>query len=401
MPQYNYQAINTAGNRVKGLVDADNPTALSLALVAKGLYLVKAKEFVVSEDGPRVSIKRLKTKPLSVFIRQFATLITSGVTVIKGLDVLYQQAEDKNLKTILGRIYEGVQKGELLSEAFRRQKAAFPDLLINMIEAGEASGTLDTVMNRMANHFEKEAKLQNKIKGAMIYPMVLSVVMVIVVIILLVFVLPTFTGMLSGVGTELPVTTKILMGFSGLFINYWYAIIAVVAVVFFLWKAFLRSEKGRLWFDSFKFKIPVVKKSLVMIYCARLTRTFSTLLMSGIQMLSALEITSRIVGNQLLANQLMAAREDIRKGISLSNAFRKIPLLPPMVHSMISIGEESGMLDSVLDKTASFYDEESDAAIARMVGMLEPAMIVVMAVVIGFIVISIMQPMFAMYGAIG
>ncbi len=401
MPQYSYSAVNAAGVLVKGRADADNPTALNVALKAKGLYITKAQEFVINDETTRTSIKRIKTKPLSVFVRQFATLIQSGVTVIKGLDVLYQQADDKNLKTIIGRIYEGVQKGELLSEAFRKQKLAFPELLINMIEAGEASGTLDTVLNRMAGHFEKEAKLQNKIKSAMMYPIILSVVMILVVIILLTFVLPTFMGMLSSAGAELPITTKILMGASQLVVDYWYAIIGLIALAIFGWRAFLRSEKGRLWFDSLKFKIPVVKKSLTMIYCARFARTFSTLLLSGIQMLNALEISSRIVGNALLAQNLMTAREDIRKGISLSASFRKIVLLPPMVHSMISIGEESGMLDSVLDKTAAFYDEESDAAIQRMVGMLEPVMIVVMAVVIGFVVISIAQPMFGMYGAIG
>jgi type IV pilus assembly protein PilC len=401
MPQFSYHAVTAAGARVKGITDANSPQDLQLALRAKGLFCTTAEEYKVVDEQSKASIKKIPTKPLSVFIRQFATLITSGVTVIKGLDVLYLQAEDKNLKNIIGRIYEGVQRGEQLSEAFRKQKVAFPDILVNMIEAGEASGTLDTVMNRMAGHFEKESKLQNKVKGAMTYPIVLASVAVVVVAVLLVFVLPTFTNMITGAGGEVPFTTKILIGISDIVRNFWYLIIGFGAAAVFLWRSFLRSEKGRLWFDTLKFKIPIIKKSLTMIYCARFCRTMSSLLLSGIQMLAAIEISSRIVGNRLLSDQLLAAREDIKKGITLSMSFKKISVLPPMVHSMVSIGEESGMLDSVLDKTAAFYDEESDAAIQRMVGMLEPLMIVIMAIIVGFIVISIALPMFSMYGAIG
>jgi type IV pilus assembly protein PilC len=207
--------------------------------------------------------------------------------------------------------------------------------------------------------------------------------------------------MITGAGGEVPFTTKILIGISDIVRNFWYLIIGFGAAAVFLWRSFLRSEKGRLWFDTLKFKIPIIKKSLTMIYCARFCRTMSSLLLSGIQMLAAIEISSRIVGNRLLSDQLLAAREDIKKGITLSMSFKKISVLPPMVHSMVSIGEESGMLDSVLDKTAAFYDEESDAAIQRMVGMLEPLMIVIMAIIVGFIVISIALPMFSMYGAIG
>jgi type IV pilus assembly protein PilC len=401
MPQFKYQAVTAAGVLTKGIADANGPQDLQTALRGKGLFCMSAEEYTVVDEQLKASIKKIPTKMLSVFIRQFSTLITSGVTVIKGLDVLYIQAEDKNLKNIIGRIYEGVQRGEQLSEAFRKQKVAFPDILVNMIEAGEASGTLDTVMNRMAAHFEKESKLQNKVKGAMTYPIVLASVAIIVVAVLLVFVLPTFTNMITGAGGEVPFTTSILIGISDVVRNFWYLIIGIISLAVFLWRSFLRSDKGRLWFDTLKFKIPIVKKSLTMIYCARFCRTMSSLLLSGIQMLSAIEISSRIVGNRLLSDQLLAAREDIKKGITLSMSFKKISALPPMLHSMVSIGEESGMLDSVLDKTAAFYDEESDAAIQRMVGMLEPLMIVVMAIIVGFIVVSIALPMFSMYGAIG
>jgi len=220
MPQFRYVAVNAEGVRVNGLADADNLSMLQQALRGKGLFCTGAKE--VEQDGgsSKVSIKRVKTKELAVFCRQFATLITSGVTVVKGLDVLYQQTDDKNLKQIIGRIYDGVQKGELLSVSFRKQKEAFPSLLINMIEAGEASGTLDTVMNRMAAHFEKENKLQNKIKSAMTYPMVLACVAVVVVIVLITFAIGSgmaaFAGVMNGLYyNEINFGMGLLLGVAG------------------------------------------------------------------------------------------------------------------------------------------------------------------------------------------
>jgi len=265
---------------------------------------------------------------------------------------------------------------------------------------GESAGNLDQVLLRMADHYEKENKLRNKVKSAMIYPIVLASLTIVVVIVMLVFVLPTFTGIIVSGGGELPFITRILVGFSEFLQKYWWLLGGIIIGLVIAWRGFKRSEKGHLWWDSTKLKMPVIGKSLRMIVAARFARTLSTLISSGLQMLSSIEITARIVDNQLIHNKLMTVTEDIRKGAQLSVAVRKTEQFPPMIYNMISVGEESGLLDDILTKTAAFFDEESDAAIGRLVGLLEPLMIIIMAVVIGFIVIAMYLPMFQMFSFI-
>ena len=401
MPHYTYTAVDSKGKRFTGILEAGNATQLGLKLREKNLYIIKAEDQVEVESSKKVGANRkVKVKPLAVFCRQFATLINAGITAVKALDILYQQNEDKILKVYIGRVYEAVQKGEAMSEAFRKQGLAFPELFINMVMAGESSGNLDAVLVRMADHYEKENKLKNKVKGAMIYPLVLMTLTIIVVILMLTVVLPSFTGIILAGGGTLPLPTRILIGTSDFLKNFWYLVAGIITLAAIGWRAFKRSEKGKLWWDATKLKIPVVKKSLRMIYSSRFARTLSTLLSSGIQMLQSIDITARVIDNQLIHDKLKTSMEDIRKGTPLSLALKKTEQFPPMIYNMISVGEESGLLDDILAKTAAFYDEESDAAIQRLVGLLEPLLIVFMAVIIGFIVISIALPMFSMYGAV-
>ncbi len=304
------------------------------------------------------------------------------------------------LKKYIGRIYEAVQKGEAMSDAFHHQGEAFPELFINMLLAGESSGTLDTVLLRMADHYEKEVKLKNKIKGAMIYPMVLMTLTIVVVILMLTVVLPSFIGIIEAGGGQLPGPTRMLIALSEFLQKYWYLVGGVILLLTIGWRAYKRSDTGHLWWDTQKLKLPIVKKSLRMIYSSRFARTLSTLLSSGIQMLQSLDITARVINNQKIHNKRKTVIEDIRKGTPLSVSLRKTNEFPPMIYNMINVGEESGLLDDILTKTAAFFDEESDAAIQRLVGLLEPLMIILMAVIIGFIVIAIALPMFSMYGAI-
>jgi type IV pilus assembly protein PilC len=402
MPQFEYTAVNVAGKRLSGSLEAANKGQLIQKLKEKGYFILDAEDKVDTAVRAQASkSKKIKLKPLAIFCRQFATLINAGITAVKSLDILYQQSEDKNLKSCIGRVYEAVQKGEAMSEAFRKQGAAFPEIFINMVMAGESAGNLDSVLLRMADHYEKENKLKNKIKGAMIYPLVLAALTVVVVILMLVVVLPSFIGIIKSGGGEIPLPTRILLGLSSALQHYWYLIGGVITLIVITWRGFKRSEKGHLWWDTKKLVLPVAGKSLRMIYAARFARTLSTLLSSGIQMLQSIEITARVVGNQLIHNKLMTVTEDIRKGTQLSVAIRKTEQFPPMIYNMINVGEESGLLDDILQKTAAFFDEESEAAIGRLVGLLEPLMIILMAVIIGFIVISIALPMFTMYGSIG
>ena len=401
MPQYVYTAVDRKGKKSSGVLEANSIADLRVKLKSKDLYVTEAQDAVDVKRSKEIkSSQKVKLKPLAIFCRQFATLINSGITAIKALDILFQQTEDKVLKKHIGQIYEFVQKGDAMSDAFRRQGEAFPELFINMILAGESSGTLDGVLLRMADHYEKENKLKNKIKGAMIYPIVLMTLTIAVVILMLVVVLPSFTGIILAGGGTIPLPTRMLLGLSDFLSNYWYLVAGVTILIVISWRAFKRSDKGRLWWDRRKLKMLIVKKSLRMIYSARFARTLSTLLSSGIQMLQSLDITARVINNQVIHNSLNNVVEDIRKGMPLSVSLRKTGDFPPMIYNMINVGEESGLLDDILTKTAAFFDEESDAAIQRLVGLLEPLMIVFMAVIIGFIVIAIALPMFSMYGAV-
>ena len=401
MSQYSYSAVDLAGKKYNGVLEANSKAQLIQKLREKGQFIIDAEDKVdtAARDLAAMS-KKIKLKPLAVFCRQFSTLINAGITAVKALDILYQQTIDKNLRACIGRVYEAVQKGEAMSEAFRKQGQAFPELFINMVMTGESAGNLDQVLIRMADHYEKENKMRNKIKGAMVYPLVLATLTVAVVILMLVVVLPSFIGIISAGGGEIPLPTRILLGLSGFLQRWWWLLAGIITLLVIGWRGFKRSEKGKLWWDSNKLKFPIIGKSLRMIYAARFARTLSTLISSGLQILSSIEITARVINNQLIHDKLMMVTEDIRKGSQLSVAIRKTEQFPAMIYNMISVGEESGLLDDILTKTAAFFDEESDAAISRLVGLLEPLMIIFMAVIIGFIVISIALPMFTMYGNI-
>lgn len=401
MPQFTYTAINTSGKKQTGSMEAANRGQLINKLKDDGWFVVKAEDVADAIRRKEIGAsKKIKLKVLAVFARQFATLINSGITVVKAMDILYQQTEDKTLRESIGKVYEAVQKGETMSDAFRHQGEAYPELFTNMLMTGENAGNLDMVLLRMADHYEKENKLKNKIKGAMIYPAVLGTLTIVVVILMLTVVLPSFVGIITSGGGQIPLPTRILLDLSDFLQSYWYLVLGVIILLVIGFRGFRRSEKGGLKWDSFKLKVPIVKKSLPMIYASRFARTLSTLLSSGIQMIQAIEITARVINNRKLMNELMTVTEDIRKGSQLSTALRRIEAFPVMIQNMISVGEESGLLDDILEKTANFYDEESDAAIARLVGLLEPLMIIFMAVIIGFIVIAIALPMFSMYGAV-
>jgi type IV pilus assembly protein PilC len=277
----------------------------------------------------------------------------------------------------------------------------FPELLINMVEVGEVSGTLDAIMDRMAVNFEKESRVQNKVKGAMVYPIVLSVVAVCVVAFLLAFVLPTFTGMFEQSNVPLPLPTKIILGASDGLLKYWYVILPVLGLFAYLAVRWAKTDDGRLQIDKFKLKIPVVRNVAQKVATARFTRTMAMLISSGFPLLQALEVVAKVVGNQVMSNGILKAREEVMKGIELSIPIRNMGLFPPMIDSLIKIGEESGSLDNVLEKTAEFYDGEVETATAQLTTMIEPMIIIVLGFVVGFIILSIILPMFQMYNSVG
>lgn len=402
MPEFRYTVIDTKGQTVSGTMEADNIEDCSRIIKQRGLYCIELAPASIATRSLNFGKKqKFDVKQLSLFCRQFSTMLNSGIGVIKSLDILYNQAEKPELKAILKKVYESVQRGQSLSTSLNAQDGAFPDLLINMVESGETSGTLDGVLGRLADTFEKNVKTGNKLKSAMMYPIILGILTVLVVIILMVFVMPTFVKMFQTAGAKLPLPTLILVGLSNSLINFWYIYIVVIVSAILIWINWLKVEANRLKWDTYKTKMPKVGKLLVIIITSRFARTISTLMKSGITLVKSLEITAKVVGNKYFEKRIMEVREEILTGISLSGALKKINIFPVMLLSMITIGEESGNLEDVLHKTSSFYDEESDSAITKMVGLLEPLMIVVMAGIVGFIVVSIILPMFGMMQVAG
>jgi len=315
----------------------------------RGLFCIEVSEKRQSVQTVKSSSKKLKAKDLVIFCRQFNVLLMAGVTIIKVLDVIYQQTESKQVKAVVLKVYEMVQKGDLLSEAMRKQGDTFPEILVNMVESGETSGTLERVMDRMAEHFEKERKLHSKIVTAVTYPAILSVMAVLVVGIMLTFVLPTFVKMFSDSGVELPQLTRILLSISSALTNYWYILLLLIVTLVFAGKTSLKTEEGQIRFDRFILRIPVLKSTMIKIISARLARTLSTLLSSGIPLLTCLEITAKVLGNKFVSDGLLNAKEDMSKGSSLSQALRKIGVFPAMVYSMTQywrrirfLGSDSG-----------------------------------------------------------
>ena len=398
MPDFKYKAITSTGAKIEGIHNCDNKDEAAE-------FLRKNKEFPISidevkEGSTKITIldmtAKVKSKDISVFCRQFFTMLNAGVPILSCLDILRVQTDNKKLRVTIGIIYDEVQKGRSLSESMGDRPDIFPELLINMVAAGELSGTLDIIMSRMATHFEKENKITNKVKSAMVYPVVLAVVATAVVIFLMAFVVPNFVSMFASAGVILPLPTRIMLALSNIIVKYGIYIFVGTAIIIFALNRFFSTDRGKTISDTAKLKIPIVKDVTKKLYTARFARTLSTLMGSGIPLIQALEIVSKVVQHKLVERGIISAIEDVKKGVSLSVPIKSMNLFPPMVYHMINIGEESGSLDDILERTADYYDEEVETSIQRMTALMEPLMILVMAVVAGSIVISIVLPMFDM-----
>jgi len=399
MPKYKYTAKTSTGEIVKGTALADDPSILYSQVKENFQYLIDYS-IVVEKQSAMSSISggKLKLKEVAIFCRQMSAMLFAGVSLVKSIDIMYRQTSSKRMKLALQNLYENVQKGNLLSESLRKQNDAFPEIMINLIESGESSGTLDTVMGKLANQFENELKLKNKVRAALTYPAILAVLGVGVVAILVTFVLPQFISMFETSGvTELPLPTRILLAISGAVTGYWYVIAVVLLALVIGGRFYIRTDAGKLNWDSALMKIPVVKQVVVKTITVRFCRTFAMLFSSGMPMLQSLSIVGRVINNKAIESSMMAMSDDIRRGITLSQAIQKVTVFPPMVQSMVSIGEESGSLDEMMENSAKYFDDELENDLARLVALVEPIMIVLMAVVVGFVIISIMLPMLQIY----
>ena len=397
MANFRYQVIDSNGKMSEGIVEASSLGEASRKLKSDGKYIAslsldKGSRLANMEFGS----PKLKSKDLVLISRQLASLLSAGITVVRSLDMLYQQLESKKAKKCIGEIYEAVQSGRSLSEAFGEQKGVIPNIMISMIAAGEESGRLDEVMERLAEHFAKDQKLKNKISSAMVYPKILAGLTAAVSIGLLTFLVPGIGETIESLGGELPALTKFLLNLSDSLVKYWYIYLAVIGLLVYGFKLWKSSDKGAEQWSILMLKIPIVGKATKMSASARFTRTVATLLKSGISVLQAVEITERSLDNVILQKKLAAARLEIRKGTSLSRSIRDITEFPPMIYAMVAIGEESGTLDTILEKAADFFEDEADSATAKMVAALEPAMIIIMAIIVGVVVGGIALPIFTM-----
>ena len=397
MANFRYQVIDSNGKMSEGIIEAASIGEASRRLKSDGKYIAalsldKGKGIGAMEIGS----PKLKTKDLVLISRQLASLLSAGITVVRSLDMLYQQLESKKARKCIGEIYESVQSGRSLSEAFAEQKGVIPNIMISMIAAGEESGRLDEVMERLAEHFAKEAKLKNKISSAMVYPKILAFLTLAVSVGLLTFLVPKIGATIYELGGDLPALTKFLLNFSDSIVHFWYIYIAVIGLVIYGFQLWKNSDKGAEQWSHIMLTMPIVGKATKMNASARFTRTVATLLKSGISVLQAVEITEKSLDNVILMKKLSLARIEIRKGTSLSRSIRDITEFPPMIYAMVAIGEESGTLDTILEKAADYFEDEADAATQKMTAALEPVMIIIMAIIVGLVVGGIAMPIFTM-----
>ncbi len=400
MADYGYVAIANNGREVKGTIVAENPDSARAQLKSQGLMVTEVKEQGLLDKDLKIGFKqKITPRELAVFCRQFVSMSRAGVTILECLNLLREQTENARLAQAIRDVQTNVEKGETLANGLESQPDVFPSLMCTTIAAGEASGSLEVSLERMADQFEKSAKTQALVKKAMIYPIVVAIVALAVVILMLIKVIPSYTDMFADLGTELPKITKMVVAASDFIMNYWFILVPVIAGIWVGLKAYFKTDSGQLMWSTFQLKVPAVKNLVVKSACSSLARTLSTLLAAGVGLTDAVEIVSNTMTNVLFRDALRFARDEVMKGVPLSEPIEDSGLFPPMLYHMMRIGEEAGNSEEMLTKLADYYDEEVEMAVQSLMAMMEPMIILVLAGVVGVLVGAIMAPMLAMYKA--
>ena len=401
MPGFSYVAVDKRGKEKRGSLEAETRERALEQLKAEGLIPVSVREQGTLNKEIDFSIgKKVKPRDLSVFCRQFVSITQAGVPMKEALQMLSEQTENKWLKRAISEVLLNVEKGNTLADSMRSQPDIFPPMLVNMVEAGEQSGSLEMAFSRMAVHFEKEAKLKATIKKATIYPIILVIAAIGVIAVMLLFVIPIFIDMFADLDIEMPAITMFVMNSSKWMTSHWYVILAIIVGVVAAYKLIYRTTQGRLTIDRIKMKMPLFGKLTVKTACSQFARTMSTLLMSGISTIDALETTSKIVNNIHYTNAMLKAREEVMKGVPLSEPLEASGIFPPMVYHMTGIGEETGNVEEMLEKMADYYDEEVEMTTQSVLAALEPIIILFMALIIGTLVIAVISPIASMYSGL-
>jgi type IV pilus assembly protein PilC len=400
MPSFAYTAINAQGMQLQGELQAPDGNAAREQLRTSGLLALTVEEIRAAGASAKsrgIGKKKVDAKSLQIFSRQFATMIDAGLSVVTALVILEQQTEDDVLTGVIVDIREQVEGGALLSEALAAHPNVFSRLYVAMVEAGEAAGVLDVVLDRVALQIEKEEKIKRRVKGAMIYPTVVLVFATLVMTGMLLFLVPIFVKIFAQLGGDLPILTQYVLKASNALRGYWFIIFPVNGIVvfsFFRWK---KTETGRQKWDAFKLKLPLSIGTVVLkVSMARWSRTLSTLIASGVDILKALEITAQTSGNWVVENETANVRTRVQEGAQIATPLIESDIFPPMVSQMVKIGEETGELEKMLGKVADFYEDEVDAAIAAITSIIEPVMMIGVGVMVGIIIVSMYMPMFKM-----
>lgn len=398
MAVFNYKVVDKDGKNKKGTIEAPNRDGAEKKLKSDGYSIMSLTEQNNPFSGGLIK-KKVKSRDLGVFCKQFSAVIKAGVTIISALELMGDQIENPTLKRAVMDAKTYVEKGGTLADALRVNSDVFPPIMINMVAAGELSGNLEVCLDRLVEHFEKDNALSSKIKGAMVYPIVVFIVMIIVVIVVMIAVIPNFTSMFEDMGTKLPLATRMMVAASNFIIHKWYILIIVVAAIVFGCKAFKKSSVGEQFFSNIAIKAPVFGNLTIKSACSRFARTMSTLMASGISMIDAVEQVAKMMDNKIIRDGLMDAKTQVAKGIPLSKPLKDMEVLPPMLSAMTKIGEETGDIEEMLSKVADYYDEEVDAATNKLTAAMEPLIMVILACIVGMIVAAVYGPIISMYDA--
>ncbi|MBO5344065.1 MAG: type II secretion system F family protein [Ruminococcus sp.] len=392
MKSYSYVAQDARGKQVKGKANAENEQEFLEKMKERGLFI---KDYGEEANSSTRSIYKFSTKELAFCCRQLSAMLTSGLTLVKSIDIMRNEQENDKAKAIWQDIYENVQKGESFSATLEMHRGSFPDFLISMVGAGEASGSLDVIMTRMSDQYAKENKLMNTVKGALVYPIILGVLCVVIVIFLFTFIMPTFLDMYEDPST-MPFLTKVMKAISDFIRKRWYILIILTVFIILGINYALKAPNLRYKVDRMIIKGPGWGPLVTKIYTARFSRTLSSLYSSGIPMVECLQRASAILGNMYVDDKFESVIDEVKQGETLSAAITRTEIFESMFCSVIYVGEESGALDSILEKTSDYYEEESDSAVERLVHMVEPIMLIFMGVIIGLVVCGIYP---ALYGS--
>jgi type IV pilus assembly protein PilC len=396
MASFTYTARGAKGELKSATIEATSREEAIGQLKKQRLNVIK-----IDEQQKRKKPGKVSMRDIVIFTRQFSTMINAGLPLVQAMGILAEQSENPSLREITKQVVFDVESGNTVADALRKHPTAFSELYVNMVAAGEAGGILDTILLRLAVFMEKNDALIRKVKGAMIYPGVIMTVAAGAIIVLLVFVIPTFQRMFAEAGIALPLPTQIVIGLSQGLQSYWWAVILVVVGVVYSVKKYYATNDGKLVIDRLMLKAPVLGDVLRKSAVSRFTRTLGTLIGSGVSILDGLEITAKTSGNRVIQDAIMESRASIAGGETISAPLKKSQVFPPMVISMINVGEQTGGLDEMLTKIADFYDEEVDAAVSGLLSLMEPVMIVFLGVVVGGMVVAMYLPIFDMVNAAG